>query len=680
MDIVNSATNEERTATTTESKPTVTVMIPTYRKNDYFDQAIQSVLEQTYPQNLISVYVCVNGNDTRYYEELVSQYRDNDRVTILWTEKQSLSEGRNRMIDALETECATFLDDDDWFTPGYIEELASHYRVGVDIVVGKVNNWDGSTVDEETYINKALCRLGEGTEHEIQNMNSVLTTAWCKLFSSEKLKSWKRMDATLKNTEDVIFWMENVHRIKGEIYLCNVQTEEAYMRRLTPNSMSRPKKEDEYRFFVDERLMIMKRIEQKIFDDSIGIFYKVFYLNQITSQGRFIIRYYEKCDEETKQRIRAKIQESNLNFLNYSWFGEKKGIAFCHNFAPFVDASAYVATKRLKQISDDFGKLISWRVLMGNMSNQRPWDWIWRRFFAVFQYSQRSVIGKKTYWNEQAQSKWAMNAFKRVEDEKADVIYSRSMWPGSHLAALKYKEKYPDAFWYAEFSDPLYMTTDNRPRKVAASGTDGIDDNFYKNIEANVMKNADVIIFTNSNQKEYMLKSNDALTGYENKRICCWHHSILPPEYAHIVQCRQKMNPAKINVGYFGTFYANRSYKELLQLLTDDRIEVYMYTTMTEELRQIQKEYKNLKIFDMVSMLETLSIMRQLDYCIVNDIEFEGRPIPYLPSKMADYLCAANKIIAIIRDGSPMSKLENDKIVKTYTIDEEFCSTLKKQV
>lgn len=671
-------TNEGNGINRCESYPTVSVIIPTYKDNPLIHHAIKSILAQDYPQDRITIVIGVNGGNLEYYNNLLSKYKYNSNIIVLFTKEKSAAAGRNIGIDYVESECTMFLDDDDYFTLGYISSLMEYYKEDVSIVIGKMNDLRDGVIVNDTYMNRAISRLGEGINHSIYEMTSIFATVWGKLYSSKLLKKFKRMDVSLPNTEDVIFWTDNICDIEGDIYIANPLINDSYIRRVTMNSLSRPK--DDYKFYVDDRLEIIARIEPRIYEENIEVQYKRFFINQLKSQLDFLKKYYDKCEETKKGDIREKIRNSKLLFFNYSLFGAQKGIAFCHNFTPYIDASAYVASKRLKQISDDFGEYISWDIISAKMNNVREIDNLWNMFFAQYQYTKNSLVGDKSYWNEKSQIAWGKKAFETVGTEKYDVIYSRSMWVGSHIAALLYKEKNPSALWYAEFSDPIYMGTDSQVRKVCAADETDIDENFYKNIEINVLKNADIIIFTNSNQKKYMLDKNEELQEYDSKRLCVWNHPVIDRKYASIITSDVVLDKNKINIGYFGTFYANRNHGEMLKFLDDDRIAIYLFTNISEDLEKLKLEYKNLSIHNMVPSLEALNIMSKMDYCFLNDIEFVDTPNPYLPSKLADYLVAANKIIALIRNGSPLSEMQDARIVKTYEINSKFISTLEKQV
>lgn len=55
----------------------------------------------------------------------------------------------------------------------------------------------------------------------------------------------------------------------------------------------------------------------------------------------------------------------------------------------------------------------------------------------------------------------------------------------------------------------------------------------------------------------------------------------------------------------------------------------------------------------------------RMDYLVLVDTKFAIPEInPYLPSKLADYLATGTPIIAYINEGSPLSKIDNEKIIK----------------
>ena len=128
----------------------VSVIIPTYKRPDTLDRAINSVLAQTYPYVEVIV-VDDNNPDTegrRLTEEKMAPYSDNPRVKYIKHEKnKNGSAARNTGAKASNAKYLAFLDDDDEFFPEKIdaqvkrlEELPIDYAVCYTYVVYEKEN------------------------------------------------------------------------------------------------------------------------------------------------------------------------------------------------------------------------------------------------------------------------------------------------------------------------------------------------------------------------------------------------------------------------------------------------------------------------------------------------------------------------------------------------------------
>lgn len=115
----------------------VTIIIPTYKRAQYINRAIQSILDQTYNEVQIIV-VDDNDPNTEYrklLEKEMEKYKDNDKVMYLKHEKnKNGAAARNTGIKYAKGEYITFLDDDDYFLPERLEimvkELEEHKDFG----------------------------------------------------------------------------------------------------------------------------------------------------------------------------------------------------------------------------------------------------------------------------------------------------------------------------------------------------------------------------------------------------------------------------------------------------------------------------------------------------------------------------------------------------------------------
>lgn len=103
----------------------VSVIIPTYKRNDRLREAIDSVVNQTYV-NLEIIIVDDNDPSSSYRKEtenLMMQYKDNKKIRyIQHSENTGGAIARNTGISQAGGEYIAFLDDDDIYLPEKIEK------------------------------------------------------------------------------------------------------------------------------------------------------------------------------------------------------------------------------------------------------------------------------------------------------------------------------------------------------------------------------------------------------------------------------------------------------------------------------------------------------------------------------------------------------------------------------
>jgi glycosyltransferase involved in cell wall biosynthesis len=116
-----------------ESEDTVSVIIPVYNGQKFIRKAIQSVLEQTYPDIQI---VVVNDGSTDATQQIVES-EFGGKVTLVSQKNGGLSNARNSGMRASTGKYVAFLDADDWWDPRKVEvqvrelkknpDAAAHY-------------------------------------------------------------------------------------------------------------------------------------------------------------------------------------------------------------------------------------------------------------------------------------------------------------------------------------------------------------------------------------------------------------------------------------------------------------------------------------------------------------------------------------------------------------------------
>ena len=104
-----------------QSSPKVSVIVATYNRRDYVQEAINSVLEQTYPNFEIIVVDDGSSDDT---DKILSKY--GTRIHYKYQKNQGESVARNQGVASATGEYIAFLDDDDLWLP---EKLARQVEI-----------------------------------------------------------------------------------------------------------------------------------------------------------------------------------------------------------------------------------------------------------------------------------------------------------------------------------------------------------------------------------------------------------------------------------------------------------------------------------------------------------------------------------------------------------------------
>lgn len=97
------------------NKIIVSVIMPAYACQDTIGQAIESVLEQDVPLELIIVNDCSPDQ----LDTVIAPYLEDERVVYVTnSSNQGVAASRNRGISLARGEYIAFLDSDDWWLPG----------------------------------------------------------------------------------------------------------------------------------------------------------------------------------------------------------------------------------------------------------------------------------------------------------------------------------------------------------------------------------------------------------------------------------------------------------------------------------------------------------------------------------------------------------------------------------
>jgi glycosyltransferase involved in cell wall biosynthesis len=165
--------------------PEISIVIPVYNKAKYLRRCFDSVLSQNY---INWECILVDDGSTDNGGAICDEYAKKDkRIHVIHQQHAGVSMARNNGINAATGERLTFIDSDDYITPGYLEHLINY---DADIVISglylinppksKIWRIENHSVDVISNCGKYLPELEE---------QGLINGAWCKLYRLSIIRS-----------------------------------------------------------------------------------------------------------------------------------------------------------------------------------------------------------------------------------------------------------------------------------------------------------------------------------------------------------------------------------------------------------------------------------------------------------------------------------------------------------
>ena len=657
----------------------VSILMPSYSGLHTIAASLQSILDQDIDKKLLQLIVIVNGVDDGTVDFVSSFARSNPEISVVceFVDLPGASNARNVAIDFANRKYTIFLDDDDILGKSYISSLYALASQDSIVVTGICDFKEEGVYDDENSINKQIKEAEKLSSPTIHSVTSAITMIACKLLPTHQLKKI-RFNQHLKSGEDVVYFSDYVTRFSPSIKVAKIEKNNSYFRRLRENSISR--REMSFDFYVQERLDVIAALSlllENLNDDSC----RGFVLSKIKAQSGFVKKYINSNPTDIHD-VKDAIRTKGVGSLVYPVLNSMKAdtLVFSYCFSPFVDTSAVVAAKRMREFGSIFDVVYNDMSTVREKSDQMNWlseDLIENRF---------EIKTPTSFGSWESIEQFSEESIKIVGNRKYKKIYSRVLWPASHFAAFMYKIKNPKVRWVAEFSDPVMWDLKGNQRTSPV-----LDSSLKKEIYLNLKKrkvsidrNADIyflcellpyvfadeILFTCNNQMEYMLDKfplSSVVNSVRKKAVVC-KHPTLDSKFYELTNPKYELSSDKINIGYFGAFYESRGIGEFLSILSSldfnnrKNILIHIFTENKSDCNEIIKKlgvYDNVVLNDYVEYYDFLSISKRFDYLLVNDAKVSTilGCNPYLPSKISDYLGSGSKILALCEKESAMSKM-----------------------
>ncbi|MGN1401794.1 MAG: glycosyltransferase family A protein [Bacillus sp. (in: firmicutes)] len=658
----------------------ISVIIPTYKGEGVISTCLNSLLKQTIRKELVEIIIVMNG-DKDGTEQLVSDFiRDNrmEQVVLLYSEEASAAVARNVGIRNATKEYTVFVDDDDYLSDNYLLEMYKHSKPETIVVSQIADVHPNGVTDYENPINAELKHAFSQAKADLLTLNKVASITACKLLPTQFLKSLA-FDASLRSGEDIVFYAELYSKCNLEFLVIDPAKEAVYYRVIRHESVSRQAMS--FDFYVNQRLDVIERLDGLL--ETADTTQTESYIKQkISAQFQFMNRFLIQHPDQRCQVINE-VKRRHLTWVPYSivnkGLAQKLVISYC--FPPYRDTSSNVMAKRLR----DMNEVVD--VVYNKMDRVRDIDLSLNSLVDDLIENRIMIDSSAGFSDWKAIEEFCKIGMAKIGDEKKyKEIYSRAMWPGSHFLAYLYKMKNPEVKWTAEFSDPIIIDIhvqartsaigDKRFLKAANKRARKLhklpkvkDNNLYFWCEYLPYLFADELIFTNRHQLTYMLDTFPVreVRGIIEKKAIISPHPTLPESYYHLAESDYEMDADKVNIAYFGAFYATRNLDDLFLGLDGveeglkQRVNLHIFTAKPDaliyDLKGTNLE-ELVKVSPYAGYMEFLNLTTHFDCLVVNDAKTKGsKPInPYLPSKISDYMGSQTPVWGICEEGSILSE------------------------
>lgn len=215
----------------------ISVIIPTYKPKDYLWECLDSLIKQTFNKRDFEVLLVLNGCCEPWKQEIECYIYTNMQgvnIRFIQTDTPGVSNARNVALDNAKGEYVTFIDDDDFVSPKFLQKLYEKASPDTVSICYPFAFNDGNTNIQLPY------RITDAYDYCVKNNKTTLNSKARKFFSGPCMKlipmsfiQNRRFDVCFKNGEDSLFMFLISDRIKT---LRFTSKEAVYYRRIRKGS------------------------------------------------------------------------------------------------------------------------------------------------------------------------------------------------------------------------------------------------------------------------------------------------------------------------------------------------------------------------------------------------------------------------------------------------------------
>lgn len=218
----------------------VSVIIPSYKPGDYLWGCLDSLVGQSLLKEYFEVLLILNGCNEPYHSMLRNYRHEHQdlQLYVIQTDISGVSNARNIGIDNARGEYLTFIDDDDFVSPDYLEELYNHANKNTIPVCRPLSFIDGTEDYQDYNITKDYDKYSNRIRVPFYKARRFFNGPVYKLIHRSIIGD-RRFDPRFSHGEDSLFMFLISDKIE---YVEFADKTAIYYRRIRPNSATQTKK------------------------------------------------------------------------------------------------------------------------------------------------------------------------------------------------------------------------------------------------------------------------------------------------------------------------------------------------------------------------------------------------------------------------------------------------------
>lgn len=183
----------------------ISVIVPIYKVQDYLDECIESIINQTYSN--IEVILVDDGSPDRCPQMCDEWAKRDSRISVIHKKNGGLSSARNAGLDVAKGEYISFVDSDDFICKDALENLYNRIKddKSIGITSGLIYRYQDGSINN--FKDQWLCSkeiVIPSSEFLLETMSQKTSyTVWNKLYRRDVIGNTRFREG--RNNEDTLF-------------------------------------------------------------------------------------------------------------------------------------------------------------------------------------------------------------------------------------------------------------------------------------------------------------------------------------------------------------------------------------------------------------------------------------------------------------------------------------------